>query len=104
MFKPSYSDFDASVKWLLLILFVFYGYSPNYLSKKFKTEIGISISEYIAKEKIDAAKNLLISGDNKITKICDQLGFGSQSYFSELFKKYTGMTPVQYRDKNGSNK
>jgi len=37
---------------LLLILFVFYGYSPNYLSKKFKTEIGISVSEYIAKKKL----------------------------------------------------
>lgn len=76
-----------------------FGYSPNYLSKKFKAELNMTVSEYIAKEKIGAAKDLLISGDTKISIICDQLGFGSQSYFSELFKKYTGFTPVQYRNK-----
>lgn len=79
-----------------------YGYSVYYLSKKFKKEMGMDIHAYINKMKIDQAKNLLTSGSESIQEISSILGFSSHSYFSNLFKKETGMTPRQYREHKDS--
>ncbi len=71
--------------------------SCNYLSELFKKETGISISEYIQKEKVSEAKKLLLSG-NSIMDVCIHLNFNDQSYFTKIFKKFTGQTPKQYRN------
>ena len=73
------------------------GYSETYLSKKFKAETGKTISEYILSLRIEQAKDLLISSSTPIQEICETLGFASQSYFGEQFRKATGMTPGEYR-------
>lgn len=73
------------------------GYSENYLSKKFKREMGTSIVEYINQQKIDHARILLQAESTPINDIAEHLGFSSQSYFAEQFRKVTGVSPREYR-------
>ena len=73
--------------------------SPRYLSKIFKKETGMTIVEYIQKERIKEAKHLLRSSNYTFLEISNMLNFVSQSYFIKVFKQHTGMTPLQYRKK-----
>ncbi|HOO61766.1 MAG TPA: AraC family transcriptional regulator [Bacillota bacterium] len=74
------------------------GISPNYLSRLFKNETGVSITEYIMNRKIETAQNMLRYSDYSIAEITSILAFPSQSYFCEVLKKHCGMTPKKYRD------
>jgi len=73
------------------------GMNASYFSAKFKKEIGISLNEYINRQKIEEAKNLLAFSDRTLSEISSYLSFSSQSYFQNLFKKYEGITPLNYR-------
>jgi len=75
--------------------------NPNYLSELFKKEEGITISEYILREKIKLVKNMLIYSRYSYIEIASYLGFSSQSHLGAKFKKMTGMTLHQYREKYG---
>lgn len=75
------------------------GYTDYYLSRKFKTETGISINEYIKQQKIREAKNLLVTTQMVIQDISDSLNFCSRSYFTDTFKKTVGISPAEYRTK-----
>lgn len=72
--------------------------SRSHLSTKFKEETRITISEYIQRQKISKAKELLKNTERSILEISTYLNFSSQGYFQNVFKKVTGMTPKQYRD------
>jgi two-component system response regulator YesN len=71
--------------------------SPNYISLIFKQETGVSVTEYITKVRMEAAKELLKAQDLKIMEIAEMVGFENSTYFSTVFKKYTGMYPQKYR-------
>lgn len=58
---------------------------------------GISPGQFILQKKTETATQLLTSTDLPVSAIADSLGFGSQFYFSNFFKKQTGMTPSSYR-------
>lgn len=73
------------------------GVTPSYLSRLFKKETGSSVSHYIQHKKIDTAKNMLIYSEYSPAQIASTLAFPSQSYFTEVFRKHTGMTPTKYR-------
>ena len=73
--------------------------SRPYLSKKFKEETGISVSEFVRNQKIETAKRLLKHTDKSLLAISVYLGFSSQSHFTHMFKKITGMLPKAYREK-----
>ena len=73
--------------------------SPNKLSAVFLSEIGQSVSAYIDDLLMSEAKNLLLYTDKSIAKISEKLGFCDQFYFSRLFKKRFGLSPLQYRKK-----
>lgn len=75
------------------------GLAPTYLSAVFKKETGERISDYIRNQRINAAKNMLRFSDYTYGEISSYLAFSSQSHFISLFKKNTGMTPRQYRQK-----
>lgn len=70
---------------------------PKSLSKKFKQETGFSITDYIHQERIKEARSLLEHSDYSISEIGYHLQYGSQSYFSSVFKKFSGVTPQQFR-------
>lgn len=73
------------------------GLDASYLSRLFKKEIGITISDYIRFHKIETAKNMLVYSDYGSAQIASILAFPSQSYFSEIFRRQTGMSPIRYR-------
>jgi AraC-like DNA-binding protein len=74
--------------------------SLEYLSALFKRTEQITISEYIMNEKVKLAQNLLVYSEYSLVDISMYLGFSSQSHFGRVFKKYTGLTPNDYRKRN----
>ncbi|WP_314000030.1 helix-turn-helix transcriptional regulator [uncultured Paenibacillus sp.] len=78
------------------------GLNANYLSQLFKKEVGIPVSEYIQRERIEEAKKLLELTDMSLADIGARLQFNDQSYFTKVFKKHTGMTPKQFRSQNSA--
>ena len=74
--------------------------SPSYLSRQFKSKVGINITRFITERRIQAAQRLLITSDLDISEIADQLGFKSANYFYTVFKKIHGMSPREYRKKD----
>ena len=79
-------------------LAAFTGLSPSHLSRLFKKEIGISVSDYIREKKVEKAQELLQYSDFSLIKIATDLAFSSQSHFTQVFHDFTGMTPKKYRD------
>ena len=73
------------------------GYHSSYFTKQFQTHMGISPGQFILQKKVETATLLLTSTDLPISKIADTLGFDNQFYFSNFFKKQTGMAPSSYR-------
>lgn len=73
--------------------------SPSYLSRLFKKELGVSISDYIREQKIAKAQNLLRYSDFSMVEIANYLSFSSQSHFIQTFEKLVGVTPKKYRDR-----
>ena len=71
--------------------------NPCYLSHLFKKEVGVSISDYIQKERIEESKKLILSGKKSLVDIYVPLGFIDQSHFSKTFKKFVGITPKEYK-------
>ena len=73
------------------------GYTKYYLTRKFKSELGISIWDYINQRKVERAKILLSDPSKTIQDISDMLNYCSRSYFSEIFQQHTGFWPSDYR-------
>ena len=75
------------------------GLEPNYLSALFHRSEKITIKQYIMKEKINLVQKMLMYSPNTFTEIATYFGFASQSHMGAEFKKITGMTPRQYRER-----
>lgn len=71
--------------------------NKDYLTRLFKEETGDNILNYINKCRIDEAKRLLENGNVNMSILALKVGFSSRNYFSTVFRKYTGMSPEQYR-------
>lgn len=76
------------------------GISREYLQKLFKQYEGIPITEYITDKKLEAACNMLVFSDRKISEIAARLHFGSVSHFSLVFKRKKGQSPKEYRQEH----
>ena len=73
------------------------GVSRSHMSTKFKKETGMTLTNYIQEQKIKKAMEYLKKTEKSILEISTFLGFSSQGYFQNVFKKRTGMTPGEYR-------
>lgn len=73
--------------------------SRPYLSARFKQETGETLTDFILQEKMEEAKRFLRFSDKTVTAIGSYLGFSSLGHFSRTFKKSTGISPAEYRDK-----
>lgn len=73
------------------------GYSPNYLSKKFRQAAGIGVHEYLVFTRLQRAALELVSTDHSVTDIALRCGFSDGNYFKDAFKKKYGVTPREYR-------
>lgn len=68
-----------------------------YLSRVFKQEMGIGISEYLNRLRVEQAARLLRETNLKISHVAERVGVADAHYFSSLFRRYTGTSPVMYR-------
>ncbi|MEE0945711.1 MAG: AraC family transcriptional regulator [Acutalibacteraceae bacterium] len=75
-------------------------YNTSHFSTTFHKELGMTYSQYLNMLKINYAKELLLSTPLKITEVCYECGFASQSNFLRLFKEYTGFSPLEFRKKD----
>lgn len=78
------------------------GYSPSYFYRKFVKEIGCSPLEYFIRLKIQHACQYLLGSDFKISQIASMLGFSDSHYFSRIFLKKMGLSPMHYRKNHNS--
>ena len=76
-----------------------YRMHPGYLSRLFKQEMGETISEYLLRIRIERAAQLMKESHYKIGEISTMVGYSASSYFSIMFKKYTGYSPREYCQK-----
>lgn len=71
--------------------------NANYLSTLFRREAGVKLGNYIEGIRMERAKELLKNSDWIIQEIAAETGYADANYFTKVFKRYTGMTPRQYR-------
>jgi len=67
--------------------------------RRFKTATGRLPGAYVQTLRIDAARDLLEQGEPSIQRVCGRIGYEDVAYFRGLFKRHTGMTPAEYRDR-----
>ena len=82
----------------------YFNYNPNYLSRMFKKLFGKTYTEYMIDKKLERCKELLSERDLSINEISARLGYNSPQNFIRVFKKYTLMTPGQYRNQQNLKK
>ena len=70
--------------------------TPDYLSHKFRSEVGITFSQFVRSQKINVSKLMLSNPDTTLAEIAHNLAFCSQSYFTKVFREETGLTPNAY--------
>lgn len=71
--------------------------NPTYISHVFRAVTGETLFEYITRLRMELAMKLLRESSMKIQEIAAETGYEEQSYFSQVFKKYTGKTAGSYR-------
>ncbi|MCL2601333.1 MAG: helix-turn-helix domain-containing protein [Treponema sp.] len=77
------------------------GFSAPYFSTIFKDEMGENLSSYLNRLRVEKAGYMLTSTNYSLSKIARACGFEDQSWFSKIFKVYTGMNPGRYRTLGG---
>ena len=75
------------------------GLHPSYLSRIYKKTANQSPGQYITAQRLNAAKELLRDPKVRIQTVAERTGLNTASYFTHFFKKHTGMTPQEYRNR-----
>lgn len=86
-------DEELSVKMLANLAFV----SSDHLTRLFKKKFGMTVTDYILDRRMKLAAELLKKTDLSITMVSNSVGFGNYSYFTEQFKRFSGLTPRDYQ-------
>ncbi len=71
--------------------------SPGYAGRIFKEQLGLPISDYVLKVRIEKSKKLLLNPHYQIQAIAEKVGYGDAGYFTKVFRKFEGITPTQFR-------
>ncbi len=72
--------------------------SSCYFCRKFKDTTGLSFTEYVARTRVEAAKNLLINPQVRISEVAFEVGFQSLTHFNRVFRDITGQSPTKFRE------
>jgi two-component system, response regulator YesN len=72
--------------------------SKNHIGEVFKQETGMTVGEYITMVKMERAKYLIEKEELKSYEIAHKLGYNTAEYFGKLFKRYTGLSPMEYKN------
>lgn len=73
------------------------GLNPDYLSRLFKSNTNQTFNAYLTEVRMEAAKRMLVESDMTIGEVAERTGYQNIAYFSRVFKKYTGITPFDYK-------
>lgn len=92
----SHIDEEMTVEQLASMVFI----SANYLTRCFKKKHGKPVSEYIIELRMTLAQEMLKNTDLTVTAISSKVGYPNYTYFTKLFKKYSGDTPTEYRGRH----
>ena len=95
----NYIDFNYAKPLKLEELAELFAVSPSHLSRTFSKEIGTGIVDYINQRRIKVSLELLRANNLSITDIASECGFTSSTYYSRIFHRLMGMTPMEYRNK-----
>lgn len=76
--------------------------TPNYLSKQFRSKKGMNLREYINTIRVEEAKRLLLTTNLSVSEVAGLSGYDNISYFSTVFRKHTGMSPIDWRNAESS--
>lgn len=76
-----------------------FGYSRSFLSREFRTQTGQTLAAYATKLKIERAKQLIRETDMNFTQISSRLMYENPQYFCRVFKRCTGMTPTEFKNR-----
>ncbi len=74
-----------------------YHFTPQYISRRFKSETGFTVSKYLQKVRIEKCCELLASTDMAISEIAGEVGYNDIKFFNEIFKRMLKMSPSEYR-------
>lgn len=74
-------------------------YNSSYFCKIFKEKIGVTFWEYVAQVRVEKSKKLLVDLDDTIEQIAEKVGYNNRFSYIRAFKKYTSITPGEYRMK-----
>jgi AraC-like DNA-binding protein/ligand-binding sensor protein len=77
------------------------GLSAPYFSTIFKDEMGENFSSYLNRLRVEKARRMLLDTEVSLSEIAGSCGFEDQSWFSKIFKVFTGISPGKYRSRNG---
>lgn len=77
------------------------GFSVSYFSTLFKKETGENFVHFLARTRVERAKELLSQTSLPVSEICTQVGYSDLKYFAQTFKRETGLPPGQYRRQRG---
>ena len=77
--------------------------SKNVLYKNFRLSFDCTVKEYINRKRVEKSEDLLINSDLSIEEISQKVGFSSASYYSKIFKKHTGISPLRLRKTHSVN-
>lgn len=97
----AYIEFHVEDPLSLALLAKELGYSQSHLSRCFKAEMGVGISQYIRAARVEKAKVMLETSSQPIFEIASSLHFSCSSHFSNSFKEFTGLLPQQWRNQRG---
>ncbi len=75
------------------------GLHPSYVSKVYREETGVTLSDYLLQYRMEYSAELLRNTDCKVYEVSSRVGYQTPHYFIKLFKKAYGMTPQQFRNK-----
>lgn len=78
--------------------------SQSYLSVSFKEILNMNFNEYLTRVRMEKAKELLATSRYRIYEVCGMVGYTDKKYFSDLFKRYTGMLPKEWEKAERSKK
>lgn len=75
------------------------GRNEDYVQRVFKVEVGESLMEHLRRLRIERAKDLIANSEVKISELAELFQFSSTSHFARVFKKFTGVSPAEYKAK-----
>ena len=71
--------------------------SATHLTRLFKKKYDMGVVDFITEKKMSLAEELMKREDLTVSYIASKLGYSNYSYFTKVFKKYTGKTPTEYK-------